>query len=123
MEWQKPDSIVKDSQAADADMQADNSYFLGLSVFQFQQAYQKGGSELNFGIFSLGDKKIGDTDEVCDLNKKCRTWPVYCLNTNLDRGGGLIDDNDHRAEAVARGWNGSALGHGRCTAEQLEESE
>eukprot|EP00439_Symbiodinium_sp_Y106_P054464 s4023_g7.t1 len=36
----------------------DDSLFLGAAVFQFQTAYSKGGSELNFGLYSLGTRKL-----------------------------------------------------------------
>lgn len=116
MDFQTPSVIEGDLKASAQDAQGDG-YYLGLSVFQFQQSYQKGnGGELNFGIFSLGDRKIGQTDEVFENGGQGSTWPVQCLNTNLDRDGGLNDANDHRAEAVAAGWGGTAVAKGRCSA-------
>lgn len=90
-----------------------NSGFAGACMFQFQSAYEKGGSELNFGIFSLGDRKIGDTGEVCS-GGRCGTYPVYCLETHLPWFNGK-PELDHRAEAVARAWGGSAQNKGRCS--------
>merc|ERR1712039_410903 len=55
--------------------------FLGAAFFQFQTTYWKGGSEMNFGLFGLGDEQIGETGEVCEM--ECRTWPVHCLATKL----------------------------------------
>lgn len=88
------------------------SGFIGVNVFQFQTAYAKGGSEMNFGIFSLGDSVVGQTDDVCE-GSTCKKWTVHCLDTTLPIYPGQPDKN-HRAEAVARGWGGSANGHGRC---------
>jgi len=72
--------------------------FLGAAVFEFQTSYQKGGSELNFGLFSLGKELIGDTGKVCDVKAPCRSWPVYCLRRDLPW---LPGDMGLRAEAVA----------------------
>lgn len=83
--------------------------FLGSAFFQFQTAYSKGGSELNFGLFSIGKRKIGETGEVCDRKSHCRTWPVYCLGTKLpwfDAEPAL----GKRAEALATAWGGVAEG-------------
>jgi len=116
MSLQTREVITGDLQASNRDAQADG-FYMGLSVFQFQQSYQKGyGSELNFGLFSLGNGKIGQTEEVFE-NGQSSTWPVYCLDTNLRRDGGLTDASDHRAEAVANGWGGSAATKGRCSKE------
>merc|ERR1712070_1283437 len=84
--------------------------FAGMNMFQFQTAYAKGGSEMNFGIFALGNEKVGDTDNVPNQ------YPVYCLNTDLewfDKAG--HPEMSHRADAVAKGWGGSAKGHGSCS--------
>lgn len=98
---------------------AGNDPFMGAAVFQFQTAYWKGGSEMNFGLFSLGKKLLGKTGEVCK-NATCATWPVYCLDTHLDF---LPATMDYRAEAVAEAWNGSTSGRGRCanSAKDVEE--
>merc|ERR1719499_1435974 len=76
--------------------------FLGAAFFQFQTAYWKGGSEMNFGLFGLGEKQIGETGEVCD--RECQTWPVHCLTTNLSW---LAGTRANRARAVATAWGGS----------------
>ncbi|CAK9087112.1 unnamed protein product [Durusdinium trenchii] len=67
----------------------------------------KGGSELNFGLFSIGDRKIGETGEVCDKNSHCRTWPVFCLGTKLP----WFENQPalgKRAQALATAWGGIA---------------
>lgn len=78
--------------------------FLGAAVFQFEAAYWKGGSETNFGLFSLGVQKLGETDEICDSQSSCRKWPVHCLSTDLRW---LPGSMAKRAEAVAAAWKGS----------------
>lgn len=100
--------ITNDTKEMDSFAASDQG-FAGVNVFQFQTAYAKGGSELNFGLFSLGDQKIGDTGNVPN------TYPVYCLNVELpwfNKAG--HPEMSRRAEAVASGWGGSAEGHGRC---------
>eukprot|EP00429_Kryptoperidinium_foliaceum_P045318 CAMPEP_0176115146 /NCGR_PEP_ID=MMETSP0120_2-20121206/57825_1 /TAXON_ID=160619 /ORGANISM="Kryptoperidinium foliaceum, Strain CCMP 1326" /LENGTH=651 /DNA_ID=CAMNT_0017449383 /DNA_START=72 /DNA_END=2023 /DNA_ORIENTATION=+ len=77
--------------------------FVGAAFFQFQTAYEKGGSEMNFGLFSLG-AEIGSTGEVCDDSSPCATWPVRCLNMELQWLQGAIGD---RAAAVAAAWHGT----------------
>jgi len=78
--------------------------FMGLAFFQFQAAYFKGGSEMNFGLFRLGDRLLGNTSDICDKGIGCKTWPVYCLTTSA---GGLPSFVNGRAEAVAEVWNGN----------------
>eukprot|EP00930_Biecheleria_cincta_P059136 TRINITY_DN4489_c0_g1_i1.p1 TRINITY_DN4489_c0_g1~~TRINITY_DN4489_c0_g1_i1.p1 ORF type:complete len:568 (-),score=64.59 TRINITY_DN4489_c0_g1_i1:260-1963(-) len=85
-----------------------NADFLGAAVFQFETAYWKGGSEMNFGLFSVGVQKIAETDEVCDSKSSCRKWPVNCLSTDLPW---LPGSMAKRAEAVAAAWNGSVDRH------------
>lgn len=78
--------------------------FLGVAVFQFETAYWKGGSEMNFGLFSLGVQQLDETDEICDSQSSCRKWPVHCLSTHLHW---LPGSMAKRAEAVAAAWHGS----------------
>merc|ERR1712038_891435 len=47
--------------------------FMGAAFFQFQTAHFKGGSELNFGLFSLGEQVLSEKSGL----------PVYCLSTHL----------------------------------------
>jgi len=117
---QTPKTITGDLVKSSADASAAGSYYMGMSVFQYQQSYSKGdGTELDFGLFSLGDTLIGQTDDVFE-NGESSKWPVYCLNTNLTRpsSGGITDTTDHRAEAVAAGWNGTTLQKGSCSAKR-----
>jgi len=77
--------------------------FVGAAFFQFQTAYEKGGSEMNFGLFSLG-AEIHTTGEVCDVAAPCASWPVRCLSAELPWLPGALGD---RAVAVAAAWQGS----------------
>jgi len=78
--------------------------FAGMAFFQFQTAYFKGGSEMNFGMFRLGSKELNVTGEICDKGHGCEKWPVYCLTTDK---GDLPDIVAGRAEAVASAWGGA----------------
>jgi len=71
--------------------------FMGMAFFQFQTAYFKGGSEMNFGLFRLGRKQIGETGDICDKGVGCKKFPVHCLTT--DRGS-HPEFVEGRAEAV-----------------------
>merc|ERR1719461_1065057 len=80
-------------------------------MFQFQTAYFKHGSELNFGIFSLGDQVIGE-ETICEAGGACQNRSVHCLSTDLPW---LPEPANHRAEAVAAAWNGTLAGaRGLC---------
>merc|ERR1712100_826417 len=64
-------------------------WFIGVCFFQWQTAYWKTGVEMNYGLFSLGTEKVGETGDVCsdmldDSGKSsCGKFPVYCLDTHL----------------------------------------
>ncbi|CAJ1372629.1 unnamed protein product [Effrenium voratum] len=102
----QPHEILKNDVKAMHEYASNSSLFLGATVFEFQTAYFKGGTEMNFGMFGLGKTKIGDAD-VCDQQGACGKWPVYCLETNLTW---VPADQAHRAEAVAAAWGGKVTG-------------
>jgi len=79
------------------------SPFMGMAIFQFQAAYFKGGSEMNFGLFRLGDRQVGETGDICDKGTGCRKLPVHCLTTER---GALPEYVGWRADAVASAWGG-----------------
>jgi hypothetical protein len=93
--------------------------FLGSFAFQFQTAYEKGGSELNFGMFSLGSKTLG-----YNVQLQGKSFDVQCLTTRLlpfdpelnpNPGPNQCTDQcNHRAEAVAAAFGGSISGNGVC---------
>merc|ERR1712150_352755 len=58
------------------------SPFMGMAFFQFQSAYFKGGSEMNFGLFRLDKTELFKTGDICDKGIGCKKWPVYCLTTD-----------------------------------------
>mmetsp|Transcript_101142 Transcript_101142/g.179552 ORF Transcript_101142/g.179552 Transcript_101142/m.179552 type:complete len:417 (-) Transcript_101142:25-1275(-) len=107
----QPEATIKADLDSMQSTAAEGGSFLGAAVFQFQTAYNKGGSELNFGLFSLGRMKLGETGEVCDRKSPCRTWPVYCLESKLSW---LPDTLALRAEAVASAWDGSLSALSSC---------
>merc|ERR1712061_845669 len=47
--------------------------FLGISFFQYQVAYRKGGPEMDFGMFGLGD------EVVAHMEYFGTSFDVYCL--------------------------------------------
>lgn len=110
---QTKEVIQQDLEAMALEAQSDDSHFAGVAFFQFQTAFEKGGSELNFGLFALGDEVIGQTGDVCDDSSPCSTWPVHCLSTELSW---LPGSMGQRAEAVAAAWKGSVRGAGLCGA-------
>merc|ERR1712127_1180471 len=91
--------------------------FLGAAFFQFQTTYWKGGAEMNFGLFGLGDEQIGETGEVCEMG--CQTWPVHCLTTELSW---LPGSKAKRARAVASAWGGNIDQSVLCSNERRLET-
>merc|ERR1712079_516170 len=87
--------------------------FLGAAFFQFQTTYWKGGAEMNFGLFGLGEEQIGETEEVFEL--ECHIWPVHCLTTKLPW---LPGSSGNRARAVATAWSGSIDPSSLCSNER-----
>jgi len=113
---QGEDVIRADLQSMQA-FASDSDSFLGAAFFQFQTTYWKGGAEMNFGLFGLGDEQIGETGEVCEMG--CRTWPVHCLTTKLTW---LSGTKANRAQAVATAWGGSIDHSSLCPGERRLEA-
>merc|ERR1712087_426184 len=90
--------------------------FLGTFFFQFQTAYWKGGSELNYGMFGLGAPQVGTTGKFGDQD-----FPVHCLTSRQwafeQPGSGCKDECNHRAKAAARAYGGEISGNGVCLEE------
>merc|ERR1712087_346008 len=79
--------------------------FMGAAFFQFQTAHFKGGPELNFGLFRLGERVLDTISPPCDIGVDCAIkWKVHCLETDLNW---LPGSMAKRAEAVAAAWGGS----------------
>merc|ERR1712232_697710 len=74
-------AVIQDDLQSMDEFAKEDPGFMGHFMFQFQSAYEKGsGSELNYGLFSLGEKKVGEA-EVC-LQDNCGKFSVYCLDTH-----------------------------------------
>lgn len=90
-----------------------SAQFLGSFFFQFQTAYFKTDSELNYGMFGLGHQNLGV--DVTVMHK--HTFPVQCLTSRLwvfEQNVGCRDKCNHRAQAVAEAFGGTLSGHGLC---------
>jgi len=105
------DAIQAELATMDQSARDPNSPFLGMAFFQFQTAYFKGGSEMNFGLFRLGDRQIAETGDICDKGIGCKKWPVYCLTTEQ---GTLPKFVHQRADAVAAVWGGRVRDSHMC---------
>jgi len=105
------EAIERELQAMDDLARDQTDPFMGMAFFQFQAAYFKGGSEMNFGLFRMGDRQIGETGDICDKGMGCKRWPVYCLTTER---GELPEFVTLRAEAVAKSWGGKISGSHLC---------
>eukprot|EP00437_Effrenium_voratum_P023059 CAMPEP_0181413742 /NCGR_PEP_ID=MMETSP1110-20121109/9134_1 /TAXON_ID=174948 /ORGANISM="Symbiodinium sp., Strain CCMP421" /LENGTH=463 /DNA_ID=CAMNT_0023536575 /DNA_START=48 /DNA_END=1439 /DNA_ORIENTATION=- len=108
----QPHSAIQSDIQAMAELANSSDPFVGATIFQFQTAYWKGGSEMSFGLFGLGKEKVADTENVCKQNGECAKWPVYCLNANLTW---LPASQAERASAVAKAWGGKVTGTCRNT--------
>lgn len=84
--------IQRDLENMESKAKEDNM-FVGAAFFQFQTAYFKGGSEMNFGLFSLGEQVRSESGDK-----------FFCLSTHLSWLPGSMGD---RASAVAAAWHGS----------------
>merc|ERR1719221_1030400 len=95
----QPESVIRGDLEAMQREAEEGGAFIGVSFFQFQTAYFKGGSELNFGLFELKTEKVSETASICDrVARSCRSWPVHCLNPDLSF---LYNSLERRAYAVA----------------------
>jgi len=112
----QPRDVIEKDLSAMQRRAASDAIFMGVTFFQFQTANQKGGSEMNFGMFDLGDEAIGETGGVCDDGLACLQWPVRCLTPDLAF---LPDTLSQRAEAVATAWNGTLLRSSLCRDRRL----
>merc|ERR1712060_50081 len=97
------DAIQTELENMNASARDENDPFMGMAFFQFQTAYFKGGSEMNFGLFRLGDRQVGETGDICDKGMGCQRFSVHCLTTHQ---GPLPSFVQGRAEAVAAAWGG-----------------
>jgi hypothetical protein len=93
--------------------------FAGAAFFQFQTANEKSGSELNFGMFSLGQDLIGYTGEICGQGGCLNKLPVMCLSSTNPN---LPSDMSQRAGAVASAWGGKVFSKGMCNESKAETS-
>jgi len=102
----QPESVIRGDLEAMQAVAEEGGPFIGVSFFQFQTAYFKGGSEMNFGLFELQGNRVLDTSPVCDrVARSCRSWPVHCLSPELSF---LPGSMGRRAHAVAAAWGGAA---------------
>merc|ERR1711920_70602 len=71
---------------------------LGISFFQFQVAYWKTGSEMEFGMFGLGDQVIASMPYFS------KTYDVYCLQPEQSHASGRTV-----AEAMTQVYGGPGI--------------
>merc|ERR1712187_345828 len=58
---------------------------LGMSFFECQVRYDKGGSEMDFGMFGLGDKTVGQVP----LGDSWERFNISCLKEVPDKASGV----------------------------------
>merc|ERR1711879_961923 len=78
---QDEDSIRADLESMQAHSVEDPA-FVGVAFLQFQTNYWKGGAGMDYGMFGLGEGKLGETGEVCEPGYGCRRFPVHCYRQN-----------------------------------------
>jgi len=87
--------------------------YAGNFFFQFQTAYFKKGSELNYGMFGLGSSSLKYSVTLW----QGKSQPVQCLTSRLwpfEQPGPCGANCNHRAQAVAKAWGGNLVGDGLC---------
>merc|ERR1712038_1735923 len=100
---QDEDSIRADLESMQA-LSVEDPAFVGVAFLQFQTNYWKGGAGMDYGMFGLGEGKLGETGEVCEPGYGCRRFPVHCLTAKMPW---LEGSKAHRAQAVAAAWSAS----------------
>jgi len=94
-----PFDQVEDLQAIVKMAENRSSLLTGISFFEFQTRYDKGGQgEMSFGMFGLGDTTLGS------FNIKDKEMNAYCL-TSIRSGSG----NHVVHRALAKAFNGTGL--------------
>merc|ERR1719464_1127207 len=74
--------------------------FLGISYFQYQVAYWKGGSEMAFGVFGLGDTALKDFQAFG------QNFTAWCLDANTPDPHGTAGATLLQAVQTAYGGQG-----------------
>ncbi|CAE7945331.1 TDP1 [Symbiodinium sp. KB8] len=72
---------------------AESSSLAGISFFEYQVRYDKGGSEMEFGMFGLGVQKIASMDFFGT------SFPVWCLTEVADKKSSGVTVVDELAKA------------------------
>jgi len=72
---------------------AQSSSLVGVSFFEYQVRYDKGGSEMEFGMFGLGVQKIASMDFFGT------SFPVWCLTEVADKQSSGVTVVDELAKA------------------------
>lgn len=117
-----PKQLTQDLKSMVEEASKEGSHFIGANLYEFQNDYTDQNPQ-KFGLFGLGDAKLGQTTDVCQEDvtsptqpPTCNKWPAYCLQAHTDKG-------KERAPAVAAAWPNASLDalHGQC-AELLPEA-
>eukprot|EP00418_Pyrodinium_bahamense_P005778 CAMPEP_0179019420 /NCGR_PEP_ID=MMETSP0796-20121207/4858_1 /TAXON_ID=73915 /ORGANISM="Pyrodinium bahamense, Strain pbaha01" /LENGTH=813 /DNA_ID=CAMNT_0020715205 /DNA_START=93 /DNA_END=2529 /DNA_ORIENTATION=- len=80
------------------DLARESQVFLGISFFQFQEAYWKGGSQLDFGMFALG------RSELSAMSYFGKDYGIFCLEPVYDQQSGVTIP-----AALAAAYGGSSF--------------
>lgn len=80
------------------DIASRNPLFQGISFFEYQVAYWKTGSEMEFGMLGL------KSDVLTQMPYFGKLYDVYCLDPVMDANSGML-----MADAVARVYGGSPV--------------
>jgi hypothetical protein len=84
-----------------------NSLLDGISFFEFQLRYDKGGTELEYGVFGLGNTGT-------DFTFGFKTFTAYCLTKVTDRISGEVEH-----EAVTRAFGGPGVDPSKLCAGEM----
>jgi len=95
-EYHDPHSSVENELKGIIDMAEDSALLNGISFFEFSVRYDKGGTEMDFGMFKLGDYAVTDFDYFGD------PFQAWCLVPS-DKAG------ESMPNAVAEAYGGEGL--------------
>mmetsp|Transcript_10509 Transcript_10509/g.19023 ORF Transcript_10509/g.19023 Transcript_10509/m.19023 type:complete len:467 (-) Transcript_10509:153-1553(-) len=93
------------------DLRHAHPQFYGVSIFQYQVAYNKDGAERSYGLFGLGTTVISHTQAWTVSDDYGPANPVNCL----------VQQETAKIDGLVKVWEGEKRFNGLCSSEALAE--